>query len=1081
MQTRRMMDDSRRDRRNLIDEPSVARALQVTLVAILVSSLTVFAFTLVLLRWWLTAQLSLVVAAAALLGVVLSHYGRRRAAVLTTFGAISYAVLHASARNDGMQNVGLATVPILIVLASLLLDRLMFATVFTVAMLATIGMLAIRYYVLRLEQLNPGDVGDFFVYCILCAMSALVGSLLSARIQEGFLAIRASERRYRGMFENIRDVYFEMRPDGLLLEISPAAAELFESPLAEIVGRSLAQFCANSLEFDALVEAVLQNGRVSDRELPLRPSCGTPAFGVVNAAVQTGEAGEVTIIGSIHDITVRRRAEEALRESEARLRIALEAAGAGTFDCYPQTGELAWSRLTKSVFGMAPDDDANYEFFLRAVHPDDRERVLREEAAAALPASGGRLASEYRVVGLDGRERWIAVRGRMLFDGKGRATRMIGTTQDISERKRLEEELRRSVEELQKIMDVAPVALITAHDPECSAVTVNRMGNAMFELDAGANSPSDPRGSIPPFPFFRDGLEIPVDQLPLQMAARGVEVRDAELEVLLPSGRTRLLWGHASPLRGADGQVRGAIAAVQDVTEARQRADAMLRESEERFRNTADAAPVILWFGDVLRRLVFVNEQMVRFTGLSAEQLLGDGWTRVIHPDDLERASGVYFQGVDLRASYQLEYRARRADGEYRHMLATTQPRYIGGEYAGQTGSVVDITDLKRRQEEDLARQKLESVGRLASGIAHDFNNLLGSVLAQSELALAELEAGARPDTELKRIGEVARRGAEIVRQLMVYAGKENQPAALIDLSRIVEDMLALLSVSVSKRARLQTDLPANLRPVRGAAAQIRQIVMNLVANASEAVSGSDGEILVTTRPVTLTRAMCEARGNDLRAGDYLQLEVSDNGCGLDSETKARMFDPFFSTKSAGRGLGLAVVQGLVRTLGGAIQVVSEPGKGTSFRVLLPSADSPLAPEEQLPPPGPENTTALPSAAVILIVEDEHPLRQSVSKLLRKRGFSVFEAGDGSAAIEMLRARAGSLDVMLLDITLPGASSRTVLEEARRAIPGIKVIATSAYNEETALASLHGPPDFFIRKPYRLRDLAELVRGALAR
>jgi PAS domain S-box-containing protein len=716
------------------------------------------------------------------------------------------------------------------------------------------------------------------------------------------------------------------------------------------------------------------------------------------------------------------------------------------------------------------------DLFWRAVHPDDRERIRRAVDSTALPDSAGELSIEYRAIGIeDAKERWIAGRGRMFFDAGMRPIRFIGTTQDVSDRKRLEEELRRRVEELQTIMDVAPVALFTAHDPECSVVTLNRMGNSMLELELGSNSESAPAGRTPPYPFTRNGVEVPVDELPLQTAARGVEVRDSELEVFLPSGRKTVLWGHASPLRDAEGRVRGAIAAVLDVTEARLRAEALLRESEERFRNTADATPVMIWFADAEGRLTFLNEQCVRFTGVPAGQLLDLGWTHVMHPDDLDHARVGYEEGVRSRASYDLEYRVRRWDGEYRNMLGTTSPRYIGGEYAGQIGSVVDITDLTRRQEASLARQKLESVGMLASGIAHDFNNLLGSVLAQSEMALSQLAGGAAPVEELKRIAEVASRGAQIVRQLMIYAGKETEASAFTDVSSTVNDMLALLGVSISKNAVLKTDLAGDLPAVRADAEQIRQIVLNLVTNASEALSDGDGVIRVSTRTVTLGPETLCADGERIREGDYLQLEVSDTGYGITPETRARLFDPFFTTKPLGRGLGLAVVQGIVRNLEGGITVAGEPGKGTTVRVLLPfSAKG--APAPRGPASRDETMAAASPRLTLLIVEDEAQLREPVAKMLRNRGFDVVEAADGTAGLAAIRARNSSLDVILLDITLPGASSRAVFDEARRLMPDVHVIATSAYDARAAAASLNAEPDAFIRKPYRVADLVELCR-----
>ncbi len=638
--------------------------------------------------------------------------------------------------------------------------------------------------------------------------------------------------------------------------------------------------------------------------------------------------------------------------------------------------------------------------------------------------------------------------------------------------------MRQRAEELQKIMDVAPVALFVAHDPDCHEVTGNRMANEMAEAAEGANmSPSAPGGGHEPRRFFRDGIEIPVQELPLYVAARGVEVRDYELEALLPSGRRSLLWGHASPLRDAAGRVRGAVAAFQDVTEIRQRTDALLRESDERFRNAADAAPLIIWFGDTDKRLTFVNEQMIRFTGLPAEQLLGHGWTQVIHADDLESVRAVYYAAVDQRSSQQFEYRARRADGEYRNMLATTSPRYVGRGYAGQIGSVIDITDLKHRQEEDLVRQKLETVGTLANGIAHDFNNLLGAILAQAELALAELATGSYPKEELKEIQEVAIRGSEIVRQLMIYAGNESEVFELVDVSRIVDEMPSLLSVSVSKHARLETDLGRDLPAVRANPAQLRQIVMNLVTNASEAIGERDGVIRVATRFITLDPA--SAITWRLTGGAYVQVEVSDTGCGIPQESQSKVFDPFFTTKSAGHGLGLAVVDGIVRGLCGAIRLSSELDMGTTFQILLPCAGiraEMISEQVSLC----EETEAPSQKVTILVVEDEDPLRQAVAKMLRSSGFSVIEARDGSEALKTIREYKDPVDILFLDLNLPGTPSREILEEAKRLRPEIKPVITSAYPEDSASASLQVRVERFLQKPYRFRDLVDLIRKTLS-
>jgi signal transduction histidine kinase len=270
------------------------------------------------------------------------------------------------------------------------------------------------------------------------------------------------------------------------------------------------------------------------------------------------------------------------------------------------------------------------------------------------------------------------------------------------------------------------------------------------------------------------------------------------------------------------------------------------------------------------------------------------------------------------------EFQIVRPDGDLRTVTFTSQilldgagaPRHI-------FGACQDVTDDRRMQEEDLARQKLETVGTLANGIAHDFNNLLGGVLAQAQLALSELAAGSRPEEELKAICSVAISGSEIVRQLMIFTGQEREAPGLVNVARTVEEMAETLKLSISKRATLHTDLDRSLPSLRASGAQIRQIVMNLVMNAAEAIGDQDGAIGLTVRRVKVGRDRLAWIPEELAEGDFVQVEVADTGRGMAPETRARVFDPFFTTKPLGHGLGLPVVSGIVRSLEGAIYVAS--------------------------------------------------------------------------------------------------------------------------------------------------------------
>jgi signal transduction histidine kinase len=314
---------------------------------------------------------------------------------------------------------------------------------------------------------------------------------------------------------------------------------------------------------------------------------------------------------------------------------------------------------------------------------------------------------------------------------------------------------------------------------------------------------------------------------------------------------------------------------------------------------------------------------------------LGDGWADGVHPDDFQRCLDTYCQSFDARRRFQIEYRLRRADGEYRWILDSGVPRFESDDvFAGYVGSCVDITDFKRAQEDELASQKLESLGMLARGVAHDFNNLQSSIIMLAEVLLERLDSNSGLREDMQEIRDIAMRGSEMTHQLTIYAGGDLATVEPVDVNSVIAGMLKLLEVSIARRAVLTHQLEKGLRPILANPSHIRQILLNLVINAAEAMDETKPGVIdvATARVNVASRRTANARGECLR------LVVSDTGRGIAKELQPKIFDPFFTTKTAGRGLGLSVVQGIVRQYGGSLEVHSVPKQGTRFEIVFPFA-----------------------------------------------------------------------------------------------------------------------------------------------
>jgi CheY-like chemotaxis protein len=351
-------------------------------------------------------------------------------------------------------------------------------------------------------------------------------------------------------------------------------------------------------------------------------------------------------------------------------------------------------------------------------------------------------------------------------------------------------------------------------------------------------------------------------------------------------------------------------------------------------------------------------------------------------------------------------------------------------------------------------------------------------MLGGTELALMDLGPGHPARSSLEQVRKTTERATELCRQMLAYSGKGHFVSEPIDLSKLVGGMAHLLEVSIAKKAVLRYDLEKGLPAVEADATQIRQIVLNLLVNASEAVGEDSGTILVSTSVMDCDREYLKSAylDQDLPEGRYVCLEVADTGCGMDQETMSRLFDPFFTTKFTGRGLGLAATLGIIRGHSGTIKIYSEVGQGTTFKVLLPASVQPVGGAEVESDPD----ESWVGSGVVLVVDDEEAVRNVVTDMLQRFGFEILLAEDGRKGVELFQSHADEIVLVLLDMTMPHLDGSEAFREMHRYRPDVPIVLASGYNQQDAITRFAGKGlAGFVQKPFRVDVLREAIRGAL--
>jgi two-component system, cell cycle sensor histidine kinase and response regulator CckA len=851
--------------------------------------------------------------------------------------------------------------------------------------------------------------------------------------------------------------------EGRIFDLNEASASLAGYEREEVIGRMSAEFDPFlEPEQRKTVERIIQeSGNIHDYELKLRTRAGDERT-VLYSADPVTVNDEPCLLAMSVDITARQKETEALRESEEKYRILVENSLQGVAilqDSHFVFCNNAYSEMT----GYSIDEVLSFskEEIGTPVHPEDRAIVAKRYRAR----SAGKPAIpryEHRGIKKDGTMFWVEVyASHIVYKGKP-AIQLVFL--DITERKQAEKALRESEERFQLI--------------------ANTIDEIFWIADADGNttyiSPSHERIWGTPVNAFYDSSKPFFDQVHPddrdRVAAIASQMKmgkpfEYEHRIIRPDGAIRHLWSRCYPVPDSSGRIKCYVGVKQDIT-ARSNAEEALKESREYLHQIINSLGDPLFVKDHQHRFVLVNDSLCELSGKRREELLGVAMYSVLPP---ELASSLWNQEQDIfETGRQCVMEENVPDGKgIIHTVLTKKTLLTDKKGTRQiVGVLRDITEYKNLQAQFMQSQKMEAVGLLAGGVAHDFNNLLTVIKGYTEMLLVELDPKDARKEEVQQIAAAAEQAASLTSQLLAFSRKQILKPTVMNLNTILDEMGKMIRRLIGEDIELATIAQPGLRKIHADPTQIQQILLNIVVNARDAMP-KGGKLIIETANADLDDSYIREHP-EVKEGPYVMLAISDTGIGMDNETQARIFEPFFTSKPQGEGtgLGLSTVYGIVRQSGGYIWIYSELGKGTAFKIYFPSVEAEASIEDEI-----IATQEFKGSETVLVVEDDAFVRKFVRRTLHQKGYTVLDAANGKTALSLARKYAGEIHLVISDVVMPGMSGSELIPQLEASRPGIKTLYISGYTDRAIVH--HGILDSgiaFLQKPFTTENLLQKIR-----
>jgi len=874
-------------------------------------------------------------------------------------------------------------------------------------------------------------------------------------------ALRESEESYRSVLGLSPDIITITRiEDGNYLQVNEAFCQLTGYSVEEVIGRTPAEInlYADPSDRQVLMGALRQHGRVDGMEIRFRVKDGSIRESLMSSRPVRFQ-GEDCIMSVNMDITSLKKAEQARRESEEKYRNILESIEEGYYEVDLSGNFTFANEALCGFYGLLHDEliGRNYQ---ELTSPEARERIYRifnVVYRAGIPAH----IVEFEFKRADGSMRKIEGSVSLLRKASGESIGFYGITRDRTELKMAEEALRESEESYRSILALAPDAITITRTVDNRLVRVNEA----FCQHTGYSAEEA---------IGQTALELnlwvdPVDRERVNEALRqhgGVDGMEVRFQAKDGTILNDLLSNRPIRFQGED-----CVLTVATNINLLKKAQRALRENEEKYRLVVDNAHegIYITQDGVVK---FSNPRIEELTGYSTEELAGIPFVNLVHPEDKKpiiEKQQKKLEGEKRPSPYS--FRIRNRANETLWVELNTIPIDWQGRPA-DLNFLRDITPQKRMEAQFLQAQKMEAVGTLAGGIAHDFNNLLMGIQGNASLILLDIESHHPHYAKLRSIEQIVKGGAELTKQLLGVARGGKYELKATNLNNLVE-MSADLFGRTRKEISVHKLLQQNVWPVEVDRSQIEQVLLNLYVNAWHAMPDG-GELYLETRNVTLDEYYVRPYG--VAPGKYVKISVTDTGVGMDEATKRRVFDPFFTTKEMGRGtgLGLASAYGIVKNHSGIINVYSEKGEGTTFNIYLPMSEKDILEETD------SRQELLKGTESILFVDDEEVIIEIGQQLLEKLGYRVISANSGPEAVEVFRREGDRIDLVVLDMIMPGMSGGETYDRLKEINPQVKVLLASGYSlNGQAKAILDRGCKGFLQKPFNMADLSKKVRKIL--